>query len=119
MTAARTFIFSALLGATAWAKKPKGPDPRAAVAAALDTHGDQIGACALAGATRKIQLTVKLVLGNKGQLLDTTVTTDAPDDEPIRACVQKVLAAGTWPRLPPKYPLLTLQRDWKFELALQ
>jgi hypothetical protein len=118
----RALIFFALAGATgsrSFAKKPKAPDPRAAVQAALDARGDQVGACALAGATKKIKVTVKLVLGSKGQLLDTTVTTDAANDDSIRACIQKVLAGGTWPKLPPKYPLLTLERDWKFELALQ
>lgn len=115
----RALIFCAFAGFSALAKKPKAPDPRAAVQAALDARGDQVGACALSGATKKIKVTVKLVLGAKGQLLDTRVTTDAADDEPIRACVLKVLAGGTWPKLPPKYPLLTLERDWKFELALQ
>lgn len=107
-------------------KKGKKPAPPPANVAAereikktLDAAEEKVGGCVLSNAAPgpiSLKVKAKLELNSQGQLFGTTVTlapAEGAGAEPTRKCIEGVLQAMTWPKVPG--PMVNAEREWSFE----
>jgi hypothetical protein len=98
------------------AKKPGRVPPEAALQSTLNEKRDDIQRCAiehaLAQGASRVEVTTRVTVNNRGQVLDcrVTVSVTGGDGEQVRSCVDKVIRAIHFPRF--DAPLLHIERNW-------
>ncbi|MFT3713650.1 MAG: hypothetical protein QM817_38825 [Archangium sp.] len=103
-------------------KKKKPPPPVASVEVkkALDERQAEVGNCVVNAEEPNTKWTqvvkVKLVLNSAGQVfsLELGIAPGNAKADATKACIDKALRAGTWPKLPS--PLVTAEREWTFAM---
>jgi hypothetical protein len=109
-------VCALLCGAPAKKKKAAAAPPniQTEMSKALDAEGQKIAECVVATAPDgpwSQTVKVKIQVNNRGQLFGADVTLSKNDDK-VKACVEKVLKAVTWPKH--NAPLITFEREWSF-----